>query len=135
LKNIFLIIVLISAVLSTNIKYEFLDALRVLEDKNMSNDKAAIIKLTKLSNTNKNAAFLLGYYYKTKKFNNIDIKLSSSYYLKAAKLGDIDAMLIVGWNYYKGIGFEYNMKKAKLWLEKSAISGDKEAQKLLSFIF
>ena len=44
-------------------------------------------------------------------------------------------MLIVGWNYYKGIGFEYDMKNAKLWLEKSAISGDKEAQKLLSFIF
>ena len=122
-------------VLSQPIAYEFLDALKAFEDKDLTNDKEARESLIKLAKDDKNSAFLLGYYYKTKKYNNLNKELSFSYYLQAAKLGEVDAMLITGWNYYKGKGTSFNMKQAKFWLEKAAIAGDKEAESMLEFIF
>ncbi|MEA2098764.1 MAG: hypothetical protein U9P72_01390 [Campylobacterota bacterium] len=135
MRKILLSLLLFNLVLSQPIGYEFLDALKAFEDDKLSNDKQARENLVKLASTDKNSAFLLGYYYKTPKYKNVNIKLSFSYYLQSAKLGEVDAMLITGWNYYKGKGVDYNMKQAKYWLEKAAIAGDKEAEAMLGFIF
>ena len=135
MKKIFISLIFFNMLVSQPLAYEFLDALQAFEDNNLSNDAKAREHLEQLSHTDKNAAFLLGYYYKTLKYKNINKKLSFKYYLQAAKLGEVDAMLITGWNYYKARGTPYNMTQAKQWLEKAAIAGDKEAEGMLEFIF
>jgi len=135
MKKLLFLLTLFNILVSQNLQYEFLDALKAFEDNNIQNDKLALETLTPLSNEDKNAAFLLGYYYKTPKYKNLNAEKSFKYYLKAAELGEVDAMLITGWNYYKAKGTSYNMKEAKKWLEKASIAGDKEAESMLNFIF
>jgi len=135
MKKSLILLTIFNLLLSQSINYEFLDALKAFEDANLDNDKQAREKLIKLARTDKNSAFLLGYYYKTPKYKNLNLKLSFNYYLQSAKLGDTDAMLITGWNYYKGKGTSFDMKQAKHWLEKASIAGDKEAENILNFIF
>ena len=135
MKKILVLLTIFNMLLSQPISYEFLDALEAFEDEDKENDPLARERLKELAKTDKNSAFLLGYYYKTAKYKNLNQKLSFTYYLQSAKLGEVDAMLITGWNYYKGKGVDYNMAQAKFWLEKASIAGDKEAESMLEFIF
>ena len=135
MKKSILLLTLFNLIFAQPIEYEFLDALKAFEDKNFDNDKPAREKLIESAKTDKNSAFLLGYYYKTPKYKNLNKKLSFTYYLQSAKLGEVDAMLITGWNYYKGKGTPFNMKQAKFWLERASIAGDKEAENILNFVF
>lgn len=135
MRKLFLTLLTFNLLMSQNITYDVLEILKAFEDNDRSNDEYALKDLVILAEDDKNAAFLLGYYYKTAKYKNLNKKLSFKFYLQSAKLGELDAMLITGWNYYKGNGTSYNMKEAKYWLEKAAIAGDKEAEKMLEFIF
>ena len=53
-------------------------------------------------------------------------------YGKAAALGDVDAMRILGKWYRDGVGgLPADREKARYWLEKAARQGDQEARTLL----
>ncbi|MCV6608101.1 MAG: sel1 repeat family protein [Campylobacterales bacterium] len=114
----------------------FLEALSILKSKNETRFEDAKRSLEILAEKNDvQAAYLLGYFYKNKEYKNYDLEKSHSYFLKAAKLGDKEAMLIIGWNYYKGIGCKRDLKNAKHWLEKLSIMGDEAAKEMLLFIY
>ena len=81
---------------------------------------------------NANAAFLLATAYKNGILRSDGSTEVLYWYEKAAEFGDHDAILMIGWLYYKGgEGIEVDEKKAKTWFEKAASHGVKEAQQML----
>jgi TPR repeat protein len=56
------------------------------------------------------------------------------WYERSANLGDKDAMLSVGWLYYKGEDVTKDLEKAKNWFQKAADLGDQEALQMAQFI-
>jgi len=83
---------------------------------------------------NKDAAFILGYYYKSDTFNHKDLKSSCFWYELSAKHGERSAMFITGWNYYKGIGCEQNRKLALYWFNEASKLGDIQAIEILDYL-
>lgn len=136
MKRLIILVVFLTLIIA-EANFHFLQALGKLKDDDKSNNQSAIKDLIVLAEKQNepNAAYLLGYYYKTEKFQEINMNKSHNYYLKAAELGDKEAMLIVGWNFYKGIGCKGDLKKAKFWLEKLAILGDETAEEMLEYIY
>jgi len=115
---------------------KFLIALTYLHDNNPNNDKEAVRLLKEAINSEHDikSAFLLGYYYKSSKYNDIDLKESHKYYLQASNWGDKEAKMIVAWNFYKGKGCKRDIKKAKDLLTQLAIAGNDKAKEILKFV-
>lgn len=79
---------------------------------------------------NREASFILGYLYKERG----EKEAAFRWYLKAAEQGETAAMVITGWNYYKGNGCEEDREKSRAWLEKAAAGGDRSAVELLRLL-
>jgi TPR repeat protein len=77
---------------------------------------------------------LLGYYYKTAKYQAINLEASFTWYKVSAQAGEVHAMYITGWNLYKGYGCEADRQKALSWLYKAESSGSVEAKELIYFL-
>lgn len=116
--------------------HKFLEAMAYLHDNDASNDTKAISLLTDAINNDKDrkSAFLLGYYYKTEKYNNVNLELSHQNYLKAAQWGDKEAKMIVAWNFYKGRGCSRDVAEAKKLLTELSIEGNAKAKEILKFV-
>ena len=131
LTLIFTIILLYAVV-----NHKFLEAMAYLHDNDFTNNTKAVALLTDATNNDKDSksAFLLGYYYKTKKYNAINFDKSHDFYLLASKFGDQEAKMLVAWNFYKGKGCSKNIQKAKELLTELAISGSSKAKEILKFV-
>ena len=132
----FLLLILAVIVLYAAMNHKFLEAMTYLHDNNPNNDAKAVALLTDAINNDhdRKSAFLLGYYYKTAKFNNINMSTSHENYLKAASWGDDEAKMIVAWNFYKARGCEKNIAQAKEMLTQLAIAGNTKAKEILKFV-
>lgn len=81
------------------------------------------------------AAFLLASAYKNGKIGEIDLDEAYIWYLIAANRDDPDAMLMLGWLYYKGTQkLHVNVEQAKYWFEKAAAKGVEEAVEMLELL-
>lgn len=84
---------------------------------------------------NENAIFLLATAYKNGKAGEIDIKKAMHWYRVAAKNGDTDAMLMLGWLYYKDSNnLNVNLKKARYWFREASLSGVEEGVEMLELL-
>lgn len=131
-----LLLLLAVVILYAAVNHKFLMAMTYLHDNDLSNDAKAVALLTDAINNDKDrkSAFLLGYYYKTEKYNAINMQASHNNYLKAANWGDEEAKMIVAWNFYKGRGCERNIAQAKEMLTQLSIAGNKKAKEVLKFV-
>lgn len=118
------------------INHKFLEAMAYLHDNDASNDTKAVTLLTDAINNDndRKSAFLLGYYYKTEKYNNINMERSHQNYLKAAQWGDNEAKMIVAWNFYKARGCNKDVAQAKKLLTELSIAGNAKAKEILKFV-
>ena len=118
------------------INHKFLEAMAYLHDNDASNDTKAVTLLTDAINNDndRKSAFLLGYYYKTEKYNNINMERSHQNYLKATQWGDNEAKMIVAWNFYKGRGCSKDVAQAKKLLTELSIAGNAKAKEILKFV-
>ena len=116
--------------------HKFLLAMAYLHDSDPSNDRTAIALLedAKRNNNDDKSAFLLGYYYKTKKYHAINHGKSHQNYLYAAKRGDKEAKMLVAWNFYKGLGCKKSIPRSKKLLTELAIGGNDKAKEILKFV-
>lgn len=116
--------------------HKFLRAMAYLHDLNLSNDKNAVALLedAKINDNDVKSAFLLGYYYKTKKYKALNFKKSHENYLFAAQRGDNEAKMLASWNFYKGIGCIKDKAKSKKLLTELAIAGNSKAKEILKFV-
>jgi TPR repeat protein len=112
------------------------EALRMYQNNTLKNHPKAIQSLIDAANNNNSdAAFLLATSYKDGKIGAVTLQKAYKWYLKAAELGDGDAMLMLGWLYYKGELFGgSNIKKAKQWFSKAADKGIDEAIEMLEIL-
>lgn len=62
-------------------------------------------------------------------------KQAFEWYRKAANQGCAEAMTVVGWCLYKGIGVEPNLSDALSWLKEAATQGDMRGQLFLAEIY
>ena len=111
-------------------------ALQLYKNDTLQNDKGAIKTLIKQANSGDvDAKFLLACAYKNGKLGKINLEKSFYWYKEAAISGDADAMLMLGWFYYKGSQhLAVNMKKAKYWFNKAALRGVDEAIEMLALL-
>ncbi len=112
------------------------EALRMYQNNTLKDHPEAIQSLINAANSNNSdAAFLLATSYKDAKIGATSLEKAYKWYLKAAELGDGDAMLMLGWLYYKGDLFgASNVKKAKQWFSKAADQGIDEAIEMLEIL-
>lgn len=131
-----ILLLLAVIVLYAAINHKFLEAMTYLHDSDSSNDAKAVTLLKEAidQDQDRKSAFLLGYYYKSEKYNNIDFTASHNNYLKAAKWGDKEAKMIVAWNFYKGKGCPKDIAKSKDMLTQLAIDGNDKAKEVLKFV-
>ena len=84
---------------------------------------------------NANAMFLLATAYRSGKAGRVDMQKAYYWYKKAALSGDSDAMLILGWLYYKQNGnVKSNTDKARYWFKEAAMLGVEEAVEMLHIL-
>ena len=123
-------------VLYAVVNHKFLMAMTYLHDSNPNNDNKAVALLEDAINNDQDrkSAFLLGYYYKTSKYNNVNMNKSHDNYLKSATWGDEEAKMIVAWNFYKGKGCSKDIGQAKEMLTQLAIAGNAKAKEVLKFV-
>ncbi|CAA6809851.1 MAG: Unknown protein [uncultured Sulfurovum sp.] len=135
MKKLLLLIVAV-VVLYAAINHKFLMAMTYLHDNDVNNDAKAVTLLTEAINndSDRKSAFLLGYYYKTEKYNAINMNSSHENYLKAANWGDEEAKMIVAWNFYKGKGCTKDIAQAKEMLTQLSIAGNAKAKEVLKFV-
>ncbi len=82
-----------------------------------------------------NAAFLLASAYYNGKAGRVDTQKAFYWYKKSADMGDSDAMLMLGWLYYKNpTNIEANTKKARYWFRMAASKGVDEAAEMLELL-
>ena len=135
MKKLLLLLVAVVLVYAA-VNHKFLEAMAYLHDNDASNDSKAVSLLQDAINNDqdKKSAFLLGYYYKTSKYNAINMNASHNNYLKAANWGDKEAKMIVAWNFYKGKGCDKDISQAKEMLTQLAIAGNAKAKEVLKFV-
>ena len=135
MKKLLLILIAVILVYAA-VNHKFLEAMAYLHDRDTSNDAKAVNLLEDAINndSDRKSAFLLGYYYKTAKFNNINLIKSHNNYLKAASWGDKEAKMIVAWNLYKAKGCDKDIAQAKEMLTQLAIAGNEKAKEVLKFV-
>ena len=86
---------------------------------------------SKAEKGNADAAFLLATAYRNGKAGTINNEKAYYWYRKSAKMGDSDAMLMLGWLYYKESS---NTKKARYWFRQAASKGVEEAVEMLELL-
>jgi uncharacterized protein len=100
-----------------------------------SNPQALILLQDEATSGNANAMFLLATAYRNGKAGDIDMPKAYYWYKKSASKGDADAMLILGWLYYKqNTNIEANTQKARYWFKQAAMSGVEEAVEMLNIL-
>jgi TPR repeat protein len=109
--------------------------LEMYQNDTLRDHPEAIKALKDSANNNADAAFLLATGYKEGRIGAIDLKSAYDWYMKAANLGDADAMLMIGWLYYQGDLFGgSDLKRAKYWFLKAADKGIDEAIEMLEIL-
>ncbi len=132
-KNTLLLFALSLSLIATGIALE--EALKLYQNDTLKSSPYAIEALKESATTNSDAAYLLATSYKEGKIGDIDLELAYKWYLQAADSGDGDAMLMLGWLYYKGDLFgSANVSKAKYWFYKAAELGIDEANEMLELL-
>jgi len=131
-----LLILLAVILLYAVVNRKFIEAMAYLHDDDLSNDSKAVALLEDAitNDQDSKSAFLLGYYYKSKKYKAIDLSKSHKNYLIASQLGDSEAKMLVAWNFYKGRGCSKDIQKAKKLLTELAIAGNSKAKEILKFV-
>jgi TPR repeat protein len=105
------------------------------QDNTLNQHPQAVKSLINEADKNADAAFLLATSYKDGKIGEANLKKAYEWYIRAAKMGDADAMLMLGWLYYNGELFgSSNIKKAKYWFSKAAGKGLDEAVEMLDIL-
>ena len=135
MKKLLLLLVAVILVYAA-VNHKFLTAMTYLHDSNPDNDSKAVSLLQDAINNDQDrkSAFLLGYYYKTEKYHDINMEASHENYLKAASWGDEEAKMIVAWNFYKGRGCSKDIAQAKEILTQLSIAGNAKAKEVLKFV-
>lgn len=112
------------------------EALKMYRDDTLRSHPEAINALKDSARQgNTDAAFLLATAYKEGKTGMKDPRSAVAWYTRAAKLGDADAMLMLGWLYYKGDAANGpDVNTAKMWFEKAAAKGVDEAVEMLEVL-
>jgi len=112
------------------------DVLKMYQNNELKNSHEALKLLEdEAKNNNTNAAFLLATAYRNGKAGVIDINRAIYWYKISAKSGDSDAMLMLGWLYYKEPkNLNINLKKARYWFKKAASNGVDEAIEMLELL-
>ncbi len=131
-----LLLGLVVVLLYATVNHKFLLAMAYLHDSDLHNDAKAVTLLKEAAENDRDrkSAFLLGYYYKTKKYKIMDYTKSHKYYLTAANMGDNEAKMLVAWNFYKGLGCEKSVNKSRDLLTELAIGGNDKAKEVLKFV-
>ncbi len=84
---------------------------------------------------NQNAAFLLATAYHNGKAGEVNRAKAIHWYKVSANNGDADAMLMLGWIYYKQPdNLAVNLRKARYWFRRSAGKGVEEAVEMLELL-
>ena len=136
MKKIALILLVIVLLYAVVVNYKFIEAVAYLHDSDLTNDHKAVALLEDAIRTDRDSksAFLLAYYYKTKKYQAINLQKSHQNYLISAQLGDHEAKMLVAWNFYKGLGCDKDVRKSKKMLTELAINGNSKAKEVLKFV-
>lgn len=96
---------------------------------------ALLERLEAEAEEDRNAAFLLATIHKNGKAGATDEEKAIHWYRKAAGRGDPDAMLMLGWLYYKGTPtIRPNAQKATFWFRQAAALGVDEAVEILEMM-
>ncbi len=111
-------------------------ALKLYENNTLSRHDDAIETLKKEALAGDNSiAFLLASAYKNGKLGDINLDEAFFWYRTAALRGDPDAMLMLGWIYYKGTStVAVDIDKSKMWFSKAAAKGLDEATEMLELL-
>lgn len=133
-KRTVLLIMLGMTLMATGLLLE--EALKMYRDDTLRSHPEAIEALQDAAQKgNTDAAFLLATAYKEGKTGTKDTRSAMAWYSRAAKLGDADAMLMLGWLYYKGDATSGpDVAMAKMWFEKAAAKGVDEAVEMLEIL-
>jgi len=112
------------------------DVLQMYKDNELKdNNKALELLESEAKRGNINASFLLATAYRNGKAGSINIEKSIYWYKIAAKNNDADAMLMIGWLYYKNPRhLNSNLKKARYWFKMAASRGVDEAVEMLELL-
>lgn len=112
------------------------EVLKMYQNNELKNNQSALELLEKQAIAgNINAAFLLATAYRNGKAGVIDLNKAMYWYEVSADSGDGDAMLMLGWLYYKAPkALDVNIKKAKYWFNKAASKGVDEAIEMLEIL-
>ncbi len=111
-------------------------ALKLYETNTLSQHPDAIETLKKEAHSGDNSiAFLLASAYKNGKLGDVNLDEAFYWYRTAAQRGDPDAMLMLGWIYYKGTAtIAIDIDKAREWFRKAASKGLDEATEMLELL-
>ncbi|MDF1880786.1 sel1 repeat family protein [Sulfurimonas sp. MAG313] len=133
-KKIIYIALLASTLLFASVVLE--QVLKYYQENTLMQHPEAIQSLTLRANDgSKDAAFLLATAYKEGKLGQQDVSKAMFWYKKAAKMGDEDAMLMLGWLYYKGSAtLMVDEEKARYWFSKASEKGLDEALEMLDLL-
>jgi len=112
------------------------EVLKMYQKNELKNNYSALELLKdEAQNGNTNAAFLLATAYKNGKAGVVDINRAIYWYKVSSENGDADAMLMLGWLYYKEPkNLAINLKKARYWFKKAASHGVDEAVEMLELL-
>jgi len=132
-KRIILLFVLSITLIASSLILQ--KVLQMYQDNTLNQHPQAVKSLINEADKNADAAFLLATSYKDGKIGEANLKKAYEWYIRAAKMGDADAMLMLGWLYYNGELFgSSNIKKAKYWFSKAAGKGLDEAVEMLDIL-
>jgi len=111
-------------------------ALQYYENNTLNKHKESVEQLkAQAKNGDNSAAFLLATAYKNGKLGPANLQKAFEYYKLSAVHEDPDAMLMLGWLYYKGTPFlQVDEKKATYWFKKAAQKGVVEAAEMLELL-
>ena len=133
IKNSLLLFLLSLTLFAATLALE--EVLAMYQDDTLRAHPEAIEQLIKKAQSNSDAAYLLATFYLEGSLGDKDLAQAYKWYLKAANEGDGDAMLSLGWLYYKGEYFGgSNPKEAKHWFYKAAQEGIEEANVMLDIL-
>ncbi len=112
------------------------EVLKIYQNDELKNNVEALELLKyEAKNGNNNAAFLLATAYRNGKAGVVNLNKAIYWYKISADNGDEDAMLMLGWLYYKEVkNLDINLKRARYWFKKAASHGVDEAIEMLELL-
>jgi len=134
IKNLLIVSVVTISLFATTLLIQ--NVLKMYQNGTLKDNPKILTKLERLAQRDDvDASFLLATIYKNGKAGVIDYDRSYLWYKNAAKLGDRDAMLMLGWIYYEGkISQGVDIEKAKYWFSQAANLGVEEAVEMLNIL-